>query len=78
MHPKVSREEAEELTKHEVIKLINNIGNELTTSADESIKFLLHNNKSAGARIRKAMQNIKKLAQEVRVEVQTQKNKVSV
>ena len=31
-------------------------------------------NKSAGPRIRKAMQEIKKLAQDVRVEVQTAKN----
>ena len=30
--------------------------------------------KSAGTRIRKAMQEIKKLAQDVRVEVQTAKN----
>jgi len=38
------------------------------------IKFVGGNN-SAGTRVRKAMQNIKKLAQEVRVEVQDQKNK---
>ena len=38
------------------------------------IKFVDGNN-SAGTRVRKAMQNIKKLAQEVRVEVQDQKNK---
>tara|TARA_R100001510_G_C7617864_1_gene179527 strand:+ start:88 stop:261 length:174 start_codon:yes stop_codon:yes gene_type:complete len=31
-------------------------------------------NKSAGTRIRKAMQEIKKLAQDVRVEVQDKKN----
>ena len=37
-------------------------------------KFVEGNN-SAGTRVRKAMQNIKKLAQEVRVEVQDQKNK---
>jgi|2_EtaG_2_1085320.scaffolds.fasta_scaffold21262_3 hypothetical protein len=74
----ISREESEELMKHEVVMLISNIGKELTISADESVKFLLHNNKSAGTRIRKAMQSIKKLAQEVRVEVQARKNKVSV
>ena len=38
------------------------------------VKFIEGNN-SAGTRVRKAMQNIKKLAQEVRVEVQDQKNK---
>ena len=38
------------------------------------IKFVEGNN-SAGTRVRKAMQTIKSLAQEVRVEVQDQKNK---
>ena len=38
------------------------------------IKFVDGNN-SAGTRIRKAMQAVKSLAQEVRVEVQDQKNK---
>ena len=37
-------------------------------------KFVGGNN-SAGTRVRKAMQTIKSLAQEVRVEVQEQKNK---
>jgi predicted SpoU family rRNA methylase len=76
MNP-LTKEESDELLEYEVVKLINNIGIELNVSAQESVKFLLNNNKSAGTRIRKAMQNIKKLAQEVRVEVQTQKNEVS-
>ena len=33
-------------------------------------------NKSAGTRIRKNMQNVKNLAQQIRVEVQEQKNAV--
>ena len=37
-------------------------------------KFIDGNN-SAGTRVRKAMQTIKSLAQEVRIEVQEQKNK---
>ena len=37
-------------------------------------KFIEGNN-SAGTRVRKAMQAIKSLAQEVRVEIQDQKNK---
>ena len=37
------------------------------------IKFVEGNN-SAGTRVRKAMQAIKQLAQEVRIEVQDQKN----
>ncbi len=38
------------------------------------IKFIEGNN-SAGTRVRKAMQAVKKLAQDVRLEVQDQKNK---
>ena len=38
------------------------------------IKFIEGNN-SAGTRVRKAMQAVKSLAQDVRVEVQEQKNK---
>ena len=38
------------------------------------IKFVEGNN-SAGTRVRKAMQTVKSLAQDVRVEVQDQKNK---
>ena len=59
--------------------------NQLNTTFDELqdaindcqtgvIKFVEGNN-SAGTRVRKAMQAIKQLAQEVRVEVQDQKNK---
>jgi hypothetical protein len=65
----------DELMKNEVFKLIDDIGNELTVSAKESIKFIQGNN-SAGTRVRKAMQNIKNLAQQVRLEVQAQKNGV--
>lgn len=38
-------------------------------------KFFNRGNKSAGTRLRKAMQEIKKTAQEVRVEVSEKKNK---
>ena len=38
------------------------------------IKFVEGNN-SAGTRVRKAMQVVKRLAQDVRIEVQDQKNK---
>ena len=37
-------------------------------------KFIEGNN-SAGTRVRKAMQEVKRLAQDIRVEVQEQKNK---
>ena len=46
--------------------IINDCQNDVT-------KFVEGNN-SAGTRVRKAMQTIKSLAQEVRVEVQNQKN----
>ena len=48
--------------------VINDCQNDVT-------KFVEGNN-SAGTRVRKAMQAIKSLAQEVRVEVQQQKNSV--
>jgi len=38
------------------------------------VKFIEGNN-SAGTRVRKAMQVVKRLAQDVRIEVQDQKNK---
>ena len=47
--------------------VINDCQNDVT-------KFVEGNN-SAGTRVRKAMQTVKSLAQEVRVEVQDQKNK---
>lgn len=39
------------------------------------VKFYDEGNKSAGTRIRKGMQNLKGLAQEVRTEITTIKNK---
>ena len=66
-----------DLMRNEVVRLIQNIGNELNISAQESVKFV-QGNKSAGTRIRRVMQNIKKLAQEVRVEVQSQKKDAAV
>ena len=66
-----------DLMRNEVVRLIQNIGNELNISAQESVKFV-QGNKSAGTRIRRVMQNIKKLAQEVRVEVQSQKKEAAV
>jgi len=47
--------------------------NEINDSQSDVSKFVEGNN-SAGTRVRKAMQNVKTLAQQVRVEVQDQKN----
>ena len=41
---------------------------------DDFEKFFVKGNKAAGARIRKVMQELKKLAQEVRTDVQSYKN----
>ena len=46
----------------------------INDSQNDVTKFVEGNN-SAGTRVRKAMQTVKSLAQEVRVEVQDQKNR---
>ena len=61
--------------ENEVIKLLQQMGNELRNIETDAEKFVEGNN-SAGTRLRKAMQNIKNIAQQVRVEVQNQKNAV--
>ena len=61
---------------NEVIKTLENIERQLREAAEDAVKFELGNN-SAGTRVRKAMQNIKGLAQHVRLEVQEQKNSVT-
>jgi len=48
--------------------------NVINASEHDVTKFIEGNN-SAGTRVRKAMQMIKKMAQDIRVEVQDQKNK---
>jgi len=61
--------------ENNVIKLLRQMEREFMAAAGDSEKFVEGNN-SAGTRVRKCMQNIKSLAQEVRVEVQNQKNSV--
>ena len=53
--------------------LYDNLQNIINDSQGDVTKFVEGNN-SAGTRVRKAMQLIKELAQEIRIEVQTQKN----
>ena len=53
--------------------LYDNLQNIIYDSLYDVTKFV-EGNKSAGTRVRKAMQTIKALAQEIRVEVQDQKN----
>ena len=53
--------------------LFDMLQNEINDCQSDVTKFVEGNN-SAGTRVRKAMQNVKALAQQVRVEVQDQKN----
>tara|TARA_Y100000401_G_C8193345_1_gene159865 strand:+ start:54 stop:215 length:162 start_codon:yes stop_codon:yes gene_type:complete len=52
------------------------MGNELNNVEADAEKFVEGNN-SAGTRVRKTMQIVKNLAQEIRVEIQNQKNSVT-
>jgi hypothetical protein len=60
-----------------VIKLFQKMEKELHRCIPDAEKFVEGNN-SAGTRVRKYMQSVKNIAQEIRVEVQKQKNSVSV
>ena len=53
--------------------LYDELQNIINDSQSDVTKFVEGNN-FAGTRVRKAMQNVKALAQEVRIEVQNQKN----
>ena len=63
--------------ENNVIKLLQQMGENLNNVEVDAEKFVEGNN-SAGTRVRKTMQIVKKLAQEVRVEVQKQKNTILV
>ena len=54
-------------------QLIGTMRKEMENAEMETMKFTT-GNKSAGTRVRKHMQNIKTVAQDVRTEVQTIKN----
>jgi hypothetical protein len=62
--------------ENNVIKLYQKMGEEFERASLDTEKFVEGNN-SAGTRVRKSMQVIKSLAQEVRVEIQNQKNSVT-
>ena len=61
--------------ENQVSKLFDEMQTVLDNSQGDVMKFCEGNN-SAGTRVRKAMQAVKALAQEVRTEVQEQKNAV--
>jgi len=54
-------------------ELLDEMQNEMH-SAHENIEKFTSGNKSAGTRVRKSMQSIKSMAQDVRVQVQDIKN----
>ena len=57
---------------------VNSIFDELQDAINDcqsDVTKFVEGNNSAGTRVRKAMQTVKSLAQDVRVEVQEQKNK---
>ena len=64
-------------TENNVIKLFQKMEVELEKCIPDAEKFV-EGNSSAGTRVRKYMQTVKNLAQEIRVEVQKQKNSVAV
>ena len=53
--------------------LFDSLQNEINDCQSDVTKFVEGNN-SAGTRVRKAMQNVKALAQRIRIEIQEQKN----
>ena len=61
--------------ENNVIKLMQKLEREFISAAHDSEKFVEGNN-SAGTRVRKYMQAIKNLAQDIRKEVQEQKNSI--
>ena len=60
-----------------LVELYAKLEVEITESLDDAEKFVM-GNKSAGTRVRKSMQTVKNLAQDIRVEVQKQKNESAV
>ena len=53
----------------------NDLKNKIAELEADFIKFYEKENNSAGTRIRKGMQDLKKLAQEIRIEIQSRKAK---
>ena len=63
--------------ENNVIKLFQKMGDEFEKVMPDAEKFVEGNN-SAGTRVRKSMQKVKSLAQQIRVEIQNQKNSVTI
>lgn len=60
--------------ENEIITTMKNMEAQISSAIEEATKFCENGNASAGTRLRGTMQNVKGLAQTVRLEVQAQKN----
>lgn len=53
---------------------IDEVKSLMSSLEEDLVKFYDKNNKAAGTRARKQLQDLKKLAQDIRVEIQNMKN----
>lgn len=67
LHNNQFHEKATEMDKY------NELRDMVSSLEDDFSKFYEKGNKAAGTRVRKGMQDLKKLAQEIRVDVQSKK-----
>jgi hypothetical protein len=56
------------------MKQFDNLLKHVQDLKEDFEKFYIKNNKTAGTRIRKGMQDLKEMAQKIRIEVQEKKN----
>jgi hypothetical protein len=59
------------------MKQFDNLLKHVQDLKEDFEKFYMKDNKTAGTRIRKGMQDLKEMAQKIRVEVQDKKNKAA-
>ena len=57
-----------------MLELLNQLEQTITDIREDAVKFDEKGNKAAGTRVRKAMQEVKKLAQDIRVAISEAKN----
>lgn len=59
------------------MKQFDNLLKHVQDLKEDFEKFYMKDNKTAGTRIRKGMQDLKEMAQKIRIEVQDKKNKAA-
>ena len=64
----------DDLSKNDIYSALNEMREALDIAQQEAERFVEKGNGAASTRLRKAMQSVKGLAQDVRVSVSTQKN----